>query len=217
MSTGKSVLTIASLLVFATCNADPLSPTQRADIKIRIDRAPSIELAPIAAAMVLNTPRAQRKEIAVEVVKAAICRRPALGPSIVIAISRAAPELAPIVAATALKITPEKRDLIARAVLRAAPQFEQSIVAALDYNEIARTQTVITLSPPLRSVGWFGFTKASTPATGGVITTSKVPIGSGSGGPIAFPPDSQPPTPQIFIADVPPPYPGCVGCRTYPQ
>jgi hypothetical protein len=109
----------------------PIHATSSADVEVfkknfQTVRAP--ELPARAAELVSQTKPEQQEPTAEAVVRAALNVRPASGPAVVGAISRAVPSVAAVTAATAAELQPRMLGPIVKAAAAAAPEHAGAIV-----------------------------------------------------------------------------------------
>ena len=133
-----SVALIAGLAVVPAVLA-----SSSADVAKALSGATALELPAKAASLVATAAAADKQDVAIAAVKAAIGLNPASAVAIVSAVSRDNPSTAPVAAVTAATLQHKQIGLIAEAAVAAAPSQAGKIVAALikefpkDYSLIA--------------------------------------------------------------------------------
>src|SRR5690349_12325335 len=99
---------LAALSFVAAPSASALSHSQVVAIKKVVADIPPAEMAAKAAALVSQSAKADRKEVALVTVREIAAKRPATVVAVVAAIAKAAPEVSAVVAAEAAKLAPEQ-------------------------------------------------------------------------------------------------------------
>ena len=100
-------------------------------VKDAFSKAPGAEVPYIASKLVLKAKKADKAETAMEVLRAAVAKKPATCVAVVSFISSLVPEAAPELAAEAVKLTPQFAKGIAHAAAKAAPAKAGEITVAL--------------------------------------------------------------------------------------
>ena len=100
-------------------------------VKDAFAKAPGAEVPYIASKLVLKAKKADKLETAMEVLRAAVAKKPATCVAVVSFISSLVPEAAPELAAEAVKLTPQFAKGIAHAAAKAAPAKAGEITVAL--------------------------------------------------------------------------------------
>jgi hypothetical protein len=137
----SSVALIAGLAVSPCAFASSSS----ADVSKDLAGSTAQELPVKAAGLVTKASSADKQDVAVAVVKAAIGMNPAVAVAIVSDIVRENPATAPVVAVTAITLQHKRIGLITKAAAAAAPSQAAKIVAAL-IKEFPRDYGVIALA-----------------------------------------------------------------------
>lgn len=122
-------------LVFAAAMAGVMASASaevdKQAVKDAFAKAPGAEVPYIASKLVLKAKKADKEEIAMEVLRAAIAKKPATCVAVVSFISSLVPEAAPELAAEAAKLAPQYAKGIAHAAAKAAPVKAGEITVAL--------------------------------------------------------------------------------------
>lgn len=122
-------------LVFAAAMAGVMASASaevdKQAVKDAFAKAPGAEVPYIASKLVLKAKKADKEEIAMEVLRAAIAKKPATCVAVVSFISSLVPEAAPELAAEAAKLAPQYAKGIAHAAAKAAPAKAGEITVAL--------------------------------------------------------------------------------------
>jgi hypothetical protein len=121
----------AAFFAFAVTSANALTDAQVASVKKAFNQVRVTELAPTAAKMVAQAPKAEREAIAVLVTSTVVGQHPAVAVAVVSAIAAVAPETAPAVAATAAKLVEAYAEAIAVAAAKAAPAYAEKVAQAI--------------------------------------------------------------------------------------
>ena len=100
-------------------------------VKDAFSKVPSAEVPYVASKLVLKAKKADKAETAMEVLRAAVAKKPATCVAVVSFISSLVPEAAPEFAAEALKLAPQYAKGIAHAASKAAPAKAGEITVAL--------------------------------------------------------------------------------------
>ena len=123
---------LAIVVAMATFSASAsLTGEQVATVKSTLAKVSAVELAPNAAQLVKNAPKADQLDMAVAVIQAVVAQNSSAVVAVVSAIATAVPEVAPVVAATAAKALQAQADLIAAAAAKAAPAQAEKVVQAV--------------------------------------------------------------------------------------
>ena len=125
----KTRLVLAAALAGVMASAS--AGVDKQAVKDAIANAPGAEVPYIASKLVLKAKKADKVEIAMEVLRAAVAKKPATCVAVVSFISSLVPEAAPELAAEALKLAPQYSKGIAHAAAKAAPAKAGEITVAL--------------------------------------------------------------------------------------
>jgi hypothetical protein len=136
---------LAALSFVTAPSASALSHSQVVAIKKVVADIPSAEVAAKAADLVMQAPKADRKEVAVTTVREIASKRPATIVAVVAAIAKAAPEVSAIVAGEAAKLASDQAAAIAKAAAYGAPAEAESIAAAVA-KAVPASATTVTRS-----------------------------------------------------------------------
>ena len=160
-------------------------------IKAAFEKAPGAEIAYIANTLVSNAKKLDKAETAMEVLRAAVSKKPSTCVSVVSFICALVPDSADKLAAEAVKLTPRYTKDIARAAAKSAPAKSGEItVAILKVTKTTKHQmvynTVVAAVPSLfRSVNQAVLAGGSSDSKG-VISTVSSPIAAlGADGSVA--------------------------------
>jgi len=187
-------------------------------IKVAFAKAPGAEMAYIANSLVSKAKKPDKAGTAMEVLRVAVAKKPAVCVSVVSFICSLVPDAAADIAVEAVKLTPEYTREIARAAAKAAPaQIDKITIALLKATKAKKHQmvynSVVAAVPSLfRTVNQAVLAGGGSDSKG-VITTVDAPIkgidSAGkkiAGGTVAdgtkFP--SSPPTPVTATAGLDP-------------
>ena len=173
----RLVVAAAFAVTFATASA---SVNNKA-INDAFANAPGAEVPYIANKLVLKANKANQAEVAMEVLKVAIAKKPAASVAVVSFICSLVPDAAPSIAAEAVKLAPQYLKGIARAAAKAAPAKAGEIaVSIVKVTNKAKHQAVynsiVAAVPTLTSKVNQAILASGTAATGGTISTSTAPI-----------------------------------------
>ena len=116
---------LAGLIASASAGVDKQA------VKDAFAKAPGAEVPYIASKLVLKAKKADKVETAMEVLRAAVSKKPATCVAVVSFISSLVPEAAPELAAEAVKLAPQYSKGIAHAAAKAAPAKAGEITVAL--------------------------------------------------------------------------------------
>ena len=131
------VVAIGGALDFANAAVDKNS------IKVAFAKAPGAEMAYIANSLVSKAKKADKAGTAMEVLRVAVAKKPAVCVSVVSFICSLVPDAAADIAAEAVKLTPEYTTEIARAAAKAAPaQIDKITIALMKATKAKKHQMV---------------------------------------------------------------------------
>ena len=160
-------------------------------IKAAFAKAPGAEMAYIANSLVAKAKKADKAETAMEVLRVAVAKKPAVCVSVVSFICSLVPDAAADIAAEAVKLTPQYTREIARAAAKAAPaKIGEITIAILKATNVKKHQmvynTVVAAVPSLfRTVNQAVLAGGGSDSKG-VITTVGSPIAAlGADGAVA--------------------------------
>ena len=126
---------IKTRLVLAAAFAGVISSTSaevdKQAVKDAFAKAPGAEVPYIASKLVLKAKKADKAETAMEVMRAAVAKKPATCVAVVSFISSLVPEVAPELAAEAVKLAPQYAKGIAHAAAKSAPAKAGEITVAI--------------------------------------------------------------------------------------
>ena len=125
----KTRLVFAAALAGAMASAS--AEVDKQAVKDAFAKAPGAEVPYIASRLVLKSKKADKAETAMEVLRAAVAKKPATCVAVVSFISSLVPEAAPEIAAEAVKLAPQYAKGIAHAAAKAAPAKAGEITVAL--------------------------------------------------------------------------------------
>ena len=112
-------------------------------IKVAFAKAPGAEMAYIANSLVSKAKKADKAGTAMEVLRVAVAKKPAVCVSVVSFICSLVPDAAADIAAEAVKLTPEYTKQIARAAAKAAPaKIDKITIAILKVTNVKKHQMV---------------------------------------------------------------------------
>jgi hypothetical protein len=160
-------------------------------IKAAFEKAPGAEIPYIANMLVAKAKKVDKAETAMEVLRVAVAKKPAVCVSIVSFICSLVPEAAADIAAEAVKLTPQYTREIARAAAKAAPaKIDKITIAILKVTNVKKHQmvynSVVAAVPSLfRTVNQAVLAGGGSDSKG-VITTVDSPIAAlGADGSVA--------------------------------
>ena len=160
-------------------------------IKAAFAKAPGAEMAYIANSLVSKAKKLDKAETALEVLRVAVGKKPAVCVSVVSFICALVPDAAAQIAAAAVKLTPHYTKDIARAAAKAAPaKIDKITIAILKATNVIKHQmvynTVVAAVPSLfRTVNQAVLAGGSSDSKG-VITPVNSPIAAlGADGSVA--------------------------------
>ena len=160
-------------------------------IEAAFSKAPGAEMPYIANSLVSKAKKLDKAETAMEVLRVAVAKKPAVCVSVVSFICALVPDAAPQIAAEAVKLTPQYTKQIARAAAKAAPaKIDKITIAVLKATDIKKHQmvynTVVAAVPSLfRTVNQAVLAGGSSDSKG-VVTTVGSPIAAlGADGSVA--------------------------------
>ena len=125
----KTRLVLAA--AFAGVIASASAEVDKQSVKDAFAKAPGAEIPYIASKLVLKAKKADKAETAMEVLRAAVAKKPATCVAVVSFISSLVPEAAPELAAEAVKLAPQYAMGIAHVAAKAAPAKAGEITVAL--------------------------------------------------------------------------------------
>ena len=132
MKTKTRLVVAAALAVtFGGTLATASASVDKQAVKDAFAKAPGAEVPYIASKLVLKAKKADKVDIAMEVLRAAVAKKPAVCVAVVSFICSLVPEAAPELAAEAVKLAPQYAKGIARAAAKAAPAKAGEITVAL--------------------------------------------------------------------------------------
>jgi len=132
MKTKTRLVVAAALAVtFGGTLATASASVDKQAVKDAFAKAPGAEVPYIASKLVLKAKKADKVDIAMEVLRAAVAKKPAACVAVVSFICSLVPEAAPELAAEAVKLAPQYAKGIARAAAKAAPAKAGEITVAL--------------------------------------------------------------------------------------
>ena len=160
-------------------------------IEAAFAKAPGAEMAYVANSLVSKAKKVDKAETAMEVLRVAVAKKPAVCVSVVSFICALVPDAADQIAAEAVKLTPQYTKDIARAAAKAAPaKIDKITIAILKATNVKKHQmvynTVVAAVPSLfRTVNQAVLAGGSSDSKG-VITTVGSPIAAlGADGSVA--------------------------------
>ena len=122
---------LAALSFVAAPSASAISVSQVQAIRKVVADVPPPEIAARTADLVIQAPKADRKDVALTAIREVVAKRPATVVPVVAAISKAAPEVSAVVAAEAAKLATDQAAAIAKAAAGGAPSQAEQIAAAV--------------------------------------------------------------------------------------
>ena len=125
----KTRLVLAAALAGVMASAS--AGVDKQAVKEAFVKAPGAEVPYVASKLVLKAKKADKLETAMEVLRAAVAKKPATCVAVVSFISSLLPEAAPELAAEAVKLAPQYAKGIAHAAAKAAPAKAGEITVAL--------------------------------------------------------------------------------------
>ena len=127
----RLVVAAAFAVAFGGALATASASVDKQAVKEAFAKAPGAEVPYIASKLVLKAKKSDKVETAMEVLRAAVAKKPATCVAVVSFISSLVPEAAPELAAEAVKLAPQYAKGIARAAAKAAPAKAGEITVAL--------------------------------------------------------------------------------------
>ena len=118
-NTRVTIIVSVAILGVAMVSAD--AAVDKKAIKAAFAKAPGAEMAYIANSLVSKAKKLDKAETALEVLRVAVAKKPAVCVSVVSFICALVPDAADQIAAEAVKLTPQYTKDIARAAAKAAP------------------------------------------------------------------------------------------------
>lgn len=175
----KIRLVFAAALAGAVASAS--AEVDKQAVKDAFAKAPGAEVPYIASKLVLKAKKVDKAETAMEVLRAAVAKKPATCVAVVSFICSLVPESAPELAAEAVKLAPQYAKGIARAAAKAAPAKAGEITVALvKVSKKTRHQsiynTVVAAVPTLLSSINQAVLAGGANDSKGTITTVNAPI-----------------------------------------
>ena len=188
-NTRVTIIVSVAILGGAMVSAD--AAVDKKAIKAAFAKAPGAEMAYIANSLVSKAKKVDKAETAMEVLRVAVAKKPAVCVSVVSFICGLVPDAADQIAAEAVKLTPQYTKDIARAAAKAAPaKIDKITIAILKATNVKKHQmvynTVVAAVPSLfRTVNQAVLAGGSSDSKG-VITTVGSPIAAlGADGSVA--------------------------------
>jgi len=188
-NTRVTIIVSVAILGGAMVSAD--AAVDKKTIKAAFAKAPGAEMAYIANSLVSKAKKVDKAETAMEVLRVAVAKKPAVCVSVVSFICALVPDAADQIAAEAVKLTPQYTKDIARAAAKAAPaKIDKITIAILKVTNVKKHQmvynSVVAAVPSLyRSVNQAVLAGGSSDSKG-VITTVDSPIAAlGADGSVA--------------------------------
>ena len=160
----KTLLVLAAIMIAAVVSANALTPAQISTIDDTISGAKLRNVSSVATEMVEKSAAADRKDIAVQIVRSVKSYKAGALVQTVAAISKENPELAPAVAAAAASLSnsqavkiakvasaaaPAYANQIAKQVSTVAPKYSKVILAATATVEIAKDISGAEVTAPV--------------------------------------------------------------------
>jgi hypothetical protein len=213
MKKNTHVTIIVSIAILGGTMVSADAAVDKKAIKAAFAKAPGAEMAYIANSLVSKAKKVDKAGTAMEVLRVAVAKKPAVCVSVVSFICALVPDAADQIAAEAVKLTPQYTKDIARAAAKAAPaKIDKITIAILKATNVKKHQmvynTVVAAVPSLfRTVNQAVLAGGSSDSKG-VITTVDSPIaalgadGSVADASITFSDD--PPTPVIASPGIDP-------------
>ena len=127
----KTKTRLVFAVAFAAAMSSASAEVDKQAVKDAFAKAPGAEVPYIASKLVLKAKKADKAETAMEVLRAAVAKKPGTCVAVVSFISSLVPESAPELAAEAVKLAPQYAKGIARAAAKAAPAKAGEITVAL--------------------------------------------------------------------------------------
>jgi hypothetical protein len=160
-------------------------------IKIAFSNAPGAEMAYIANSLVAKAKKVDKAETAMEVLRVAVAKKPAVCVSVVSFVCGLVPDAAADIAAEAVKLTPQYTREIARAAAKAAPaEIDKITVALLKATNAKKHQmvynAVVAAVPSLfRTVNQAVLAGGSSDSKGAITTVGSPIAALGADGSVA--------------------------------
>ena len=170
-----AIIGIAATLVSTNAAVDKNA------IKAAFSNSPGAEMAYIANSLVAKAKKVDKAETAMEVLRVAVAKKPAVCVSVVSFVCGLVPDAAADIAAEAVKLTPQYTKEIARAAAKAAPaEIDKITIALLKATNVKKHQmvynSVVAAVPSLfKTVNQAVFAGGSSDSKG-AITTVGSPI-----------------------------------------
>ena len=191
MKKNTPVTIIVSVAILGGAMVSANAAVDKKAIKAAFAKAPGAEMAYIANSLVSKAKKLDKAETAMEVLRAAVAKKPAVCVSVVSFICGLVPDAADQIAAEAVKLTPQYTKGIARAAAKAAPaKIDKITIAILKATNVKKHQmvynAVVAAVPSLfRTVNQAVLAGGSSDSKG-VITTVGSPIAAlGADGSVA--------------------------------
>ena len=170
---------MAAMVSMVAVSANALTDTQVASVKKAFRGVATPEIAAKAAKMVKQTSSADRKDMAVAIVKIVTAKNPALAASLVGAISEVAPEVSADVAVAATASVKGSAEAVTIAAAGAAPAYAEQIGQAVAKASPANASSILARSQSAAK-------SASSVAGGGTVNVTPG-ISSANGGISSYP------------------------------
>ena len=191
MKKNTRVTIIVSVAIIGGAMVSADAAVDKKAIKAAFAKAPGAEMAYLANSLVSKAKKVDKAETAMEVLRVAVAKKPAVCVSVVSFICALVPDAADQIAAEAVKLTPQYTKDIARAAAKAAPaKIDKITIAILKATNVKKHQmvynTVVAAVPSLfRTVNQAVLAGGSSDSKG-VITTVGSPIAAlGADGSVA--------------------------------
>ena len=177
----RLIVGLAITVTFLGSIASTSAAVDKKVIRAAFEKAPGAEMPYIANMLVAKAKKVDKAETAMEVLRVAVARKPAVCVSVVSFICSLVPNAAADIAAEAVKLTPQYTREIARAAAKAAPaKIDKITIAILKVTNVKKHQmvynSVVAAVPSLfRTVNQAVLAGGGSDSKG-VITTVSSPI-----------------------------------------
>ena len=177
----RLIVGLAITVTFLGSIASTSAAVDKKAIRAAFEKAPGAEMPYIANMLVAKAKKVDKAETAMEVLRVAVAKKPAVCISVVSFICSLVPNAAADIAAEAVKLTPQYTREIARAAAKAAPaKIDKITIAILKVTNVKKHQmvynSVVAAVPSLfRTVNQAVLAGGGSDSTG-VITTVSSPI-----------------------------------------
>ena len=177
----RLIVGLAISVTFLGSIASTSAAVDKKVIRAAFEKAPGAEMPYIANMLVAKAKKVDKAETAMEVLRVAVARKPAVCVSVVSFICSLVPDAAAAIAAEAVKLTPQYTRDIARAAAKAAPaKIDKITIAILKVTNVKKHQmvynSVVAAVPTLfRTVNQAVLAGGGSDSKG-VITTVNSPI-----------------------------------------